>query len=419
MRSPSLLGSALICSGILLVFSMAGEAQKGAGGGGGRGGGPGIGSPTSGAPGNLPGNTLPPGQPPQVPSQAGPSAIFLSGRAMFDDGTPANANVAIERVCSGHRYLESHTDSKGRFYFQLGSSSQTGLADASEENGSSVRGSGPALPMTASQSGGFGTGAQKLFDCDLQASYPGYRSDLISLSSRRMLDDPNIGTIILHRITAVKGTTLSATSAMAPKRAQKEYEKGMTAANKQNFDAAQTHFTKATDEYPKYAEAWLQLGLIAQNDNRTADAQKAYQAAISADGKLVPPYLQMAFLSAQQQKWDNTAHYSAEVIELNPVEFPNAFWYNAIANYNLHRLTEAEKSCRELVKLDTAHAFPLAENMMADLLVRRGQYSEAAQHLKEYLVLVPNAKNADVLKQQLLKLEQASATPPAAAVLPR
>jgi regulator of sirC expression with transglutaminase-like and TPR domain len=49
--------------------------------------------------------------------------------------------------------------------------------------------------------------------------------------------------------------------------------------------------------------------------------------------------------------------------------------------------------------------------MMAQILLDRGNYPEAATHLRTYLTLVPNAKNADTLKQILLKIDQASAAP--------
>ena len=59
--------------------------------------------------------------------------IFLSGKVMFDDGTPPNNNVRIERVCNGNPHLEAHTDSKGRFSFQLGQNAMvdTDASDAS------------------------------------------------------------------------------------------------------------------------------------------------------------------------------------------------------------------------------------------------------------------------------------------------
>ena len=46
---------------------------------------------------------------------------------------------------------------------------------------------------------------------------------------------------------------------------------------------------------------------------------------------------------------------------------------------------------------------------MAQLLADKANYADAAVHLRTYLKLAPNAKNADALKTELSKLEQASA----------
>ena len=63
----------------------------------------------------------------------------------------------------------------------------------------------------------------------------------------------------------------------------------------------------------------------------------------------------------------------------------------------------------EILKLDTGHKYPQAEGLLAQIMIEKRNYAEAATHLRAYLGLVPNAKNADDLKQQLQKLEQASA----------
>ncbi|MBV9676107.1 MAG: tetratricopeptide repeat protein, partial [Acidobacteriaceae bacterium] len=167
----------------------------------------------------------------------------------------------------------------------------------------------------------------------------------------------------------------------------------------------------ATELYPKYAIAWHELGQLQQKNGRSKEARKSYEAAIAADSKFVSPYQQLALLAAQEGNWEDAAKFSKEVITLDPVEYPASLWYNAVANYNLKRAAEAEKSIKDLLKLDTRHKFPDAENMMAQLLLDKGNYSEAAGHLRNYLTLVPNAKNADNLKQILLKLDQANATP--------
>jgi Tfp pilus assembly protein PilF len=381
-------------------------------------GGAATGSVGRGTPGNIPGNNYPTNNPNNFPTIQRP--IFLSGKVMFDDGSPANMNIRIERVCAGNPHFEAHADSKGRFSFQVGQN-QGFDADASEASpggmfgrpgGMSQRGGMNPMGGDIGTRGGLGA-TSGLWGCELRASYPGYRSDVVDLGTRHSMDDPDVGTIILHRLANVQGTTISLTSALAPKGAQKSYEKGMQLAAKSKFEEAEKRLSEATQLYPKYAEAWYALGQVEQREGRAEEARKAYEAAIAADKKFVSPYDQMARIAAQQGKWEEAANFSKQVIQLNPVEFPSSFWYNAVASYNLKRSEDAEKSIKDLLKLDTRHNFPDAENMMAQLLLDRGNYPEAATHLRSYLTLVPNAKNADALKQILLKIDQASATPSA------
>jgi len=375
-----------------------------------------TGSVGRGTPGNIPGNNYP--NTTNMPSTI-QRPIFLSGKVMFDDGSQPNMDVRVERVCSGVPHVEGHTDSKGRFSFQVGQNQGMDI-DAADSSPGGMFGRAGGM-SSAGNPGGMGNigsrggagGSATLFGCELRASYPGYRSDVVELGTRHSLDDPDVGTIILHRLGNVKGTTISLTSALAPKGAQKSYEKGMQLAAKAKFEDAEKRLSEATQLYPKYAVAWYALGQVQQHQGRADDARKSYEAAIAADGKYVSPYDQLARLAAQDGKWEDAAKFSRQAISLNPVEFPSSFWYNAISSYNLKHTEDAEKSVKDLLKLDTRHNYPDAENMMAQILLDRGNYPEAATHLRNYLTLVPNAKNADTLKQILLKIDQASAVPPA------
>ncbi|HZS57264.1 MAG TPA: tetratricopeptide repeat protein [Bryobacteraceae bacterium] len=365
--------------------------------------------------GNVPTNPTPNiGNTPSTttsPSMTRP--IFLSGKVMFDDGSQTNPDIRIERVCGGSSRTEAHTDSKGRFSFQVGQNPMA-FADASDSPGDPFGSPGGRLGSSPSGFGGM-TGMSSnnqtnpLWNCELRASYPGFRSDVVDLSTRRSLDDPDVGTIVLHRLVNVKGSTISVTSELAPKHAQKAYQKGLQQAQKGKLDEAEKDLGEATDLYPKYALAWYALGQVQQQEGKRDLARKSYLAASTADSKFLSPYDRLAFLSAQDGKWDESADYSKHVIDMNPVEFPTSFWYNALANYQLHKPAEAEKSDAELLKLDTQHHFPEAENLMAQLQLEKGNYTEAATHLRTYLKLSPNATNADSLKAILLKIDQANA----------
>ena len=241
---------AINASLLLLAFQPA-FAQRGGGGAGGIGGST-SGSTTSGSRGNFPStSTTGIGNTPNSTSPTLTRPIFLSGKVMFDDGTPPNADIRIERVCGGSPHLEAHTDSKGRFSFQVGQD-PVALSDASESPSGTY---GNPNSQLGTYGIGMGSGsspirqAEPLWNCELRATYPGFRSDVVELSTRRSLDDPDVGTIILHRLVNVKGSTISVTSELAPKRAQKDYQKGLQCAEKGKLDEAEKDFTQATTIY--------------------------------------------------------------------------------------------------------------------------------------------------------------------------
>lgn len=363
---------------------------------------------------NYPGSTNFPGSPsypssPNIWQSSRP--IFLSGRVMFSDGTKPNTDIRIERVCGGTPQLEGRTDSKGQFSFQIG---QNGAVDTDASDASSGGYGRPASTLGTSNLGSFGNGAgtsNYLWNCELRASYPGYRSDVVELGSHRYTDNPNVGTIILHRMGASGPGTISLTTALVPKHAQKEYEKGMEFAEKGKVEEAEKKFVSATTEYPKYAIAWFALGQLQQREGNIEGARKSYDAAIEADAKYASPYDQLALLSAKGQDWGATAKFSQQAIALDPVDFPGSFWYNALANYELKKPEEAEKSVKALLRIDTAHQYPEAERMYAEMLLSKGEYEQAAAHLRTYLAIAPNGSGAAVAKEQLAKLDQAKATP--------
>ena len=75
---------------------------------------------------------------------------------------------------------------------------------------------------------------------ELLAELPGFTSQPVDLSSRlSTFESTDIGRLVLHRMGQVEGLTISATSAMAPKDAQKAYEKGREKAGKEKWDEAQ------------------------------------------------------------------------------------------------------------------------------------------------------------------------------------
>ncbi len=338
-----------------------------------------------------------------TPTQDMTRPMFLSGKVVLEDGTPPPDSVVIQRVCGSVVKPEGYTDSKGRFSFQLGQNNSM-IPDAS------VGFSG--IGGRSSGMGGFNSSAGintlDLSGCGLRASLPGYRSDELPLNGIRSMDRPDVGTIVLHRYANVEGTTISMTSLQAPKEAKKAFENGRKAMDKKKWAEARLQLEKAVGLYPQYAAAWCDLGQTLEESGNIDEARKAYAQALTTDTKFVTPYIQLADIAAKKGDWREVADTTDRVVKLNPADFPGMYLYNSVANYNLKEFTAAEKSAREVLKLDTQHRFPLANHILGVILALRGDFTEAATYMKSYLQLAPGANDIDLAKKQLEEVEKSA-----------
>ena len=344
-----------------------------------------------------------------APSRDMANATFVSGNVRLDDGTPPPAPVLIQRLCGSMTRDEAWTDRKGHFSFQVGGG-QSLMADASLDASGNTR---TGLTTVQMQAGGMPTGefesANSLVGCDLRAQITGYKSDIVHLDSVGSATNRNVGSITLHRMANTPGLTVSATTMAAPKEAAKLYDLGSKEAVKRHFEKARDDFSKAVEEYPNYAIAWVALGIVREQLHDFNGAIEAYTKARHADGKLLQPYERLSLLADAAESWSESAKYTAEWIRLDPVDYPNAYLLNAVANIRLNKLDEAERSAREGLRLDQGNRFPRLHYVLGYVLAARNQLAEAVNSFHEYLDLAPNGAQAGTLRQQLPGLEQAAA----------
>src|ERR1700688_1323796 len=132
--------------------------------------------------------------------------LVLMGKVVMEDGTAPSDSVTIQLVCSGTPRSVGFTDSKGGFSVDLSNRmNNAALLDASQP----VNGGGFGAPYGGGSMGGgrmsspnasSGLGERDLMSCDLQAALAGFRSEHINMGTRRSFDNPDVGTILLHRI---------------------------------------------------------------------------------------------------------------------------------------------------------------------------------------------------------------------------
>jgi tetratricopeptide (TPR) repeat protein len=339
--------------------------------------------------------------------------MFLRGRVATDDGTPVPSDVLVERFCNNRVRQQSYASPHGDFSMQLGSRADS-FPDASAD---STSGFG-----VADKDSLMGISRRELRNCELRASTFGFHDGVISLAELDAFgSNVDVGVVVVHRVTKIEGMTLSAIPYKAPKRARRAYEKGLDAERKGKLADARKYFETAVEVYPKFAIAWFHLGTVLENGNQKDAARTAYTQAATIDNKFLPPYLSLASMAYEAENWTEVLDFTRHILDIDPLNHAaitgylvdldllncaDAYFYNAVANYKLNKIEDAEKSGLKAEHIVPFARFPQLHLLLAEIFVRKNDYPAAISEIQTYLELAPHAKNADQVRAQLAELEK-------------
>jgi tetratricopeptide (TPR) repeat protein len=349
--------------------------------------------------------TNPPGSP-GLPSAGTTARSFvLSGKVAVEDGTPLTDSVVVQSNCKGRIRTEARTDSKGFFSFETNSLKER-RDDPEIDFSQSERRHDP-LAVASAQTALAPDLLNSWSDCELQAVLPGFSSQPVEME--RYLRDSgfsDVGTIVLHRLAQVQGFTISVTSARAPIKARKEYEKGRELEQKEKWDPALTNFRKAVEVYPEYASAWFEMGRLQAREGDLVTARQSFHQSLAADSKFISPYLELTQLALRDKQWQEVVDTTDAVLKLNPINFPQDWFLNAAGNFYLQRLDAAETSARRGLQVDGQRQVPKLEYLLGTILAQKHDYAGAIEHLRNYLYLAPHATDVENAQEQAEELER-------------
>lgn len=211
-------------------------------------------------------------------------------------------------------------------------------------------------------------------------------------------------TCLLVPPNLVRSSVISKEQLQVPAKARREYQRGCSALIKKNNSAAEQHLRKAVQEYPKYATAWVTLGEVLTEENKSEDANDACSRAATVDPTNLPAQVCLARIAERTQKWSEELKHADRVLELDP-NCILAYEYQAAAKANLGNLGEAETSALRAIDLDKSHQEPGLFFLLGRVYQLSGDDARAEEELRQYLRYTHNAERAVQARQILARLE--------------
>jgi cytochrome c-type biogenesis protein CcmH/NrfG len=190
-----------------------------------------------------------------------------------------------------------------------------------------------------------------------------------------------------------------------PPKAQKEYGAACSALKSHRLAASEQHLRKAVQIAPKYVAGWVMLGQILEAQHQPDDARRACSQASQADPNYLPSYLCLAEIAGREERWDEVLRHTTRALELDPLHDPYAYFFSAIAYFNMNQLPEAEKRALKAEEIDRNHSEPMVQFLLAQIYEAKHNLTDAASHLREYLELAPDSAGADILKGHLAEIQ--------------
>jgi tetratricopeptide (TPR) repeat protein len=217
---------------------------------------------------------------------------------------------------------------------------------------------------------------------------------------------PYITEHIEVRLTQTAGDKASGSplAPVIPEAARQEFNVASKEMDKKHWEEAKDHFQKAIAAFPKYAEAFNNLGQVEIQLKDGKNAVEAFRSATQID-----PTLQQANLYLGQFYYENIQYKEAEPYLLHAAadQPKSAQLLTALANTEMQN-GESElalANARKVPSLPDHKQFAISHLIVAQALTGKGKDDEIAKEYEEYLKEAPDSPLAPRVKDALAKLK--------------
>ena len=134
------------------------------------------------------------------------------------------------------------------------------------------------------------------------------------------------------------------------------------------------HFERATEIYPQFFNAWVDLGRASAEMNQPKRAIYAFEKAFNQDSTYTPVIADLAVLNEQLGRKEQAIFYYRKCIEIDSY---SAKFYDALARilYELGRYQESIGVCEEYLKIDPSNV-----DFKRNILMMQGVLNKSSQN---------------------------------------
>jgi len=198
-------------------------------------------------------------------------------------------------------------------------------------------------------------------------------------------------------------TSAARTDASAPKKARKEFERGVRASGERGLSGARTHFEKAVQIYPCYARAQVHLALTLIREGDSPHAEAPLRKAIECDPDFVQPYFYLGRLLIAEQRYRESREVLEEGIRRAPSSW-QLYYQLGQADAGLKNYPLAEQELLRALSFGPDASAAVHEKL-AGVYLKEKTYDKAYAEMGAYLQVAPNGPYASRVRAVMQELE--------------
>jgi tetratricopeptide (TPR) repeat protein len=191
--------------------------------------------------------------------------------------------------------------------------------------------------------------------------------------------------------------SLSEATQNIPKPALKAYEQGLKLQKENKGDQALTAFNQAIDLYPEYFQALTERANLLMGRNQLNEAAADFERALRLNEKHVPALRGLGYCQIQQKQFEAALSNLERAFVMEP-KVPLTLLLLGYANLSLSRYEPAKQCLVEALKLGPESA-ARAHVYLAEVFAHEQKFKEAADSIRRYLTLKPDAADAAGLRK--------------------